>query len=79
MTQEPEEAVQQPKTGMLESKFWRTIIVIIAGILVFGGAYLAYLMINVLNLDYAVGMASGLILFIIGLILIIYLVRKQAI
>jgi len=79
MTQEPEEAVQQPKTGMLESKFWRTIIVIIAGILVFGGAYLAYLMINVLNLDYAVGMASGLILFIIGLILIIYLVRKKAI
>lgn len=79
MTQEPEETVQQPKTGMLESKFWRTIIVIIAGILVFGGAYLAYLMINVLNLDYAVGMASGLILFIIGLILIIYLVRKKAI
>lgn len=79
MTQEPEETVQQPKIGMLESKFWRTIIVIIAGILVFGGAYLAYLMINVLNIDYAVGMVSGLVLFIIGLILIIYLIRKKAI
>jgi hypothetical protein len=79
MTQETGETAEQTKTGMLESKFWRTILVLIAGIFVFGGAYLAYVMINLLNLDYALGMASGLILFIVGMILIIYLIQKKAI
>ncbi len=79
MTQEPEESPEQPKTGMLESKFWRTLLVLIAGILVFGGSYLAYVLINVLNMEYAVGAASAGILFLVGMALIIYLIRKKAI
>ncbi len=79
MTEETEERPEQPKTGMLESKFWRTLLVLIAGILVFGGSYLAYILINVLNMEYAVGVASAGILFIIGMVLVVYLIRKKVI
>lgn len=77
MTQETETTPEQPRTGMLESKFWKTVLVLIAGICVFGGAYLAYVMINLLKLDYALSMVSGLVLFLIGIILFLYLIGKK--
>jgi len=73
---------RQNKTSKLDlnSKFWKTFLVILAALLTFAGpTYVAYVFIYVLEIDYIVSMVSGFILFLIGLTLIRYLVRKKVI
>jgi hypothetical protein len=50
---------------------------VIAAIFVFSGPYMVLVLSRVLDLDYAISMVSGVALFIIGLVLIWYLVRKH--
>jgi hypothetical protein len=77
------EAMAQEKkdntTGILSSKYRRASLVIIAALFTFGGPYMAYVLNNVLKMRYSVSTASGFVLFIIGLVLIWYLIRNKVI
>jgi hypothetical protein len=79
MTEEKPEA-KSPSRLDLDSKFWRTFLVVLAALLTFAGpTYMVYVLINVLQIDYAISMVSGLVLFVLGLVLIRYLIRNKAI
>jgi drug/metabolite transporter superfamily protein YnfA len=73
MTEEKAEA----KTRSL-GKFWTTFVVLIAALFSFGGPYLSYLLIH-FEMNYTFSMVSGLALFIIGLVLLGYLIKKKII
>jgi len=79
MTEEKPEA-KNPSRLDLNSKFWRTLLVVLAALLTFAGpTYMVYVLINILQIDYAISMVSGLVLFVLGLVLIRYLIRNKAI
>jgi hypothetical protein len=62
------------------SRFWKTFLVILAAFLTFvGPTYMVYLFLNVLDLYYAVSMISGFILFLAGLVLMWYLIKRKVI
>ena len=64
----------------LDSKFWKTFMIVLAAFLTFAGpTYVIYALINILKIDYFVSMASGFILFLAGLVLIWYLMKKKII
>ena len=59
----------------LNSKFIRVILIIISVFLIFAGpTYVSYLLADV---NYVVSVASGFALFIAGLILMFFLIRKK--
>jgi uncharacterized membrane protein len=79
MTEEKPESKSTSRID-LSSKFWRTLLVVLAALLTFAGpTYVAYVLINILEIDYLISMVSGLVLFIIGLVLIRYLIKNQVI
>ncbi len=61
------------------TKSWKAFLVLLAGILTFGGPYLVYVLSHVLDLNYVASMISGFAMFIVGLALIVYLIRKNLI
>jgi hypothetical protein len=62
----------------LNSKFWRILMVIAAVFLIFiGPTYVSYLLSDILKVDYVASVVIGLILFILGFVLIIFLTRKK--
>lgn len=63
----------------LSSKFWKTFLIVLAAFLTFAGpTYIVYVVfLKILNMDYAVSMASGFALFIAGLVLIWYLIKNK--
>ncbi len=64
----------------LESKSTRITLTLLSVILVFvGPTYVPYLLANILHLEYFVSIGIGLVLFILGLGMIIYLIRKKVI
>jgi cytochrome c oxidase assembly factor CtaG len=65
----------------LNSKFWKTFLVILAAFLTFAGpTYIVYVVfLKILNIDYVVSMFSGFALFIAGLLLIWYLIKRKVI
>ena len=64
----------------LSSKFWRIFLVIVAAFLIFvGSAYVPYVLVGVLKVNYAASIVAGFVLFIIGLVLMWYLIRKKII
>lgn len=64
----------------LDSKFWKTFLTVLAALLTFAGpTYIVYALVNILNVDYFVSMASGIILFVAGLGIIWYLIRNRII
>ena len=64
----------------LSSKFWKAFLVILAAFLTFvGPTYMVYLFLSILNLSYVFSMISGLILFVAGLALIWYLIKRKII
>jgi hypothetical protein len=74
--------VENKKFGWfdLSSKFWSTVLVIVAALLVFGGpTYVVYLLAHHFKLNYAASMVFGLVLFVVGLVLIWHLARKKII
>ena len=81
MSEEKEETKNRFHTGLdVNSKFWKTILVILAAFMTFAGpTYVVYVLIRILNIDYAISMITGFGLFVIGLALIWYLIKKKAI
>ena len=75
MTQEK----QQTRPGMLESRYWKVVFTVIAAFLTFGSPYLVYLMVHALKMGWFISIGSGGVLFVIGLGLIWYLIKKKVI
>jgi hypothetical protein len=64
----------------LDSKFMKVAMTIVSVFLIFvGSTYVPYLMSDVLKIDYAASVLVGGVLFIVGLVLLIFLVRKKVI
>ena len=77
MTEDEEENVSV--TGIY-SKFWRITLVILSMLLIFvGPTYGVYAMVNDLKIHYFISIGAGLILFIVGMALMLFLIRKKLI
>ena len=64
----------------IESKFTRVTLTIVAVLLIFiGPTYIPYLLAEVLSLEYFASIGLGLVLFIVGLVMLVYLIRKKVI
>ncbi len=64
----------------LESKFWRTSLLIIAVFLVFAGpTYVPYALSDILKVNYIASIVTGGVLLIVGLLLLWFLIRKKVI
>jgi hypothetical protein len=64
----------------VSSKFWRTVLMIVAALLIFAGpTYVPYLLLDFLKVNYVASIVSGFVLLIIGLVLMWYLIRKKII
>ena len=64
----------------LESKFWRTTLLIVSVVLIFAGpTYVPYLLYGILNLDYIASIVTGIVLLTVGLLMMWYLIRKKVI
>jgi len=69
---------EMPARLDLSSKFWKTLLTVLAAFLTFvGPTYVVYVFIRILKIDYFLSMISGIVLFIIGLVLIWYLIRNK--
>jgi hypothetical protein len=64
----------------LSSKSLKTFLVVLAAFLTFAGpTYVPYVLLNVLEINYAVSMAFGFALFVVGLVLMWYLIKRKVI
>jgi hypothetical protein len=63
-----------------ESKFVKVAMTIVAVFLIFiGPTYIPFLMSDVLKADYIASIGLGAVLFIVGLAVLVYLIRKKVI
>ena len=64
----------------LDSKFMKVLLIIVAGLLIFvGPTYIPYLLSDILKVDYVASIVVGGLLFIVGLVMLVYLYRKKVI
>ena len=62
------------------SKFWRITLVVLSMLLIFvGPTYGTYTMVKILKIHYFVSIGAGFILFILGIVLMLFLIRKKLI
>jgi hypothetical protein len=73
------EEKQQTRTGFLSSKYWRMILVLIMGVLLFGAPYLVYVFIEVLKVRFLISTIVGVAAVFVGLLLMWYLIKKKVI
>ncbi|MEM2202163.1 MAG: hypothetical protein QW595_00840 [Candidatus Bathyarchaeia archaeon] len=62
-----------------DSRFWRVSLILLSALLTFGGPYVALVLFRALDLSYVISMISGFIIFLIGLMLMLFLVKKKVI
>jgi hypothetical protein len=71
---------EKVQVGYLGSKFMKVVLTIVTVFLIFvGPTYIVYLMSDILKLDYIASISVGAVLFIVGLVLLIFLIRKKVI
>ncbi|MCL2475840.1 hypothetical protein [Candidatus Bathycorpusculum sp.] len=71
---------EEIKVSGMESKFNKVALIILSMLLIFvGPTYIPYLMSDVLNIDYFASIGIGAALFVVGLVMLIYLIRKKII
>jgi len=64
----------------LDSKFMKLVLTVVAVFLLFvGPTYIPYLLSDILKLDYIASIVVGGLLFIVGLLMLVYLIRKKVI
>ena len=64
----------------LDSKFMKLVLTVVAVFLIFvGPTYIPYLLSDILNVDYIASIVVGGLLFIVGLLMLVYLIRKKVI
>ena len=62
----------------VSSKFMRVLLIIVSVFLIFTGpTYVSYFLFNILNVNYVASVVSGIALFIAGLLLMLFLIRKK--
>ena len=62
------------------SKFWRIALVVLSMLLIFvGPTYGVYAMVKILKIHYYISIGAGIILFILGMTLMLFLIRKKLI
>lgn len=67
-------------TGFITSKFGRTLLTIVTVFLIFAGpTYVVYGLAVIIKVDLAASLVTGLALFVVGLVMAGYLVRKKII
>lgn len=70
----------EEKIGFINSKFGKTLLTIISVFLIFAGpTYIIYGLAVVLNINLVASFAVGLVLFIVGLVMMRFLVQKKII
>lgn len=68
------------RAGGLNSKFWRTFLVVLAAFLTFAGpTYVVYMLQSVLEISFVISVACGFVLLIVGLVLFWYLIKNKII
>lgn len=71
---------EKVQVGYLDSKFMKVVMTIVTVFLIFvGPTYIVYLMADILKLDYIASISIGAVLFIVGLVLLIFLIRRKVI
>jgi hypothetical protein len=64
----------------LSSKFWRVFLVVVTVFLIFAGpTYVSYALSDILKVNYVASVVSGFALFVLGLVLMVFLIRKKII
>ncbi len=64
----------------LSSRFWKILLILLAAFLTFAGpTYVVYVLIETLEINYVASMGSGFALFVVGLVLIRYLIKNGVI
>ncbi len=72
------ETTQSETTAM--SSRMKAVLIILSAILIFAGpTYLVYILQRVLDLNYIISDSSGFVLFIIGLAILYYLIKRKVI
>ncbi len=74
--------IKNESTGIIDlnSKFWRTTLFIVSVLLIFAGpTYVPYAMSDIVHIDYLVSIVVGAALLVVGLILLLFLIRKKII
>ena len=62
------------------SKFWRITLVIISMLLIFvGPTYGTYAFVKMVKLNYFASIGVGIVLFVVGMVLMMFLIRKKLI
>lgn len=65
---------------LLSSKFWRTLLTLVSVILIFAGpTYGIYALAVLLKVNLAVSVATGFVLFAVGMMLMWYLMKNKVI
>jgi hypothetical protein len=75
MTQEK----QQPKTGLMGSKYLKMLLIIVMALLLFGGPYILYILYEVLKVRFLISGVIGFGSVLLGLILMWYLIKTKVI
>ena len=64
----------------IESKFTRIALTVVAVFLIFiGPTYIPYLLAKVIGVEYFASIGIGLVLFILGIAMLLFLVRKKVV
>jgi len=76
MTEKNEDA----QVSGIDSKLTKIVLTVVAVFLIFvGPTYIPYLLSDILHVDYIASVAVGAVLFIVGLVMLVYLIRKKVI
>jgi len=73
------EEKQQAKAPVTGSKYVKMLLVLIMALLLFGGPYGAYIVINVLHRSYLAATVGGFAMVIAGLVFMWYLIKNKII
>jgi hypothetical protein len=64
----------------IDSKLMRVVLTVVTVLMLFvGPTYLPYLLSEVLKIDYFASISIGAVLFIVGLLMLVYLIRQKVV
>ena len=74
------EDIENVQISGIDSKFMKVLLTVVAVFLMFvGPTYIPFLLSDILKVDYIASITIGGVLFILGLLVLVYLIRKKVI
>lgn len=70
---------KETETGRMSSKYWKLLLVLLAGLFIFGAPYVTYLASRVLKRGVFFSFTGGFLSLIIGFLLVWYLIKNKVI